>query len=110
MFRRIFRSKKGEIRREWRKLHNEELNDRYFSPNIFRVMKTETNKMVGPCSMYGGAEVCTGFWRGNLRERDHLEDQGMDGRIILRWIFWKWHLGSWTESIWLRIGIGGGHL
>jgi hypothetical protein len=32
----------------------------------------------------------TGFWWGNLRERDHLEDPGIDGRIILRWIFRKW--------------------
>ena len=29
----------------------------------------------------------TGFWLGNLRERDHLEDPGIDGRIILRWTF-----------------------
>ena len=29
----------------------------------------------------------TGFWWGNLRERDHLGDPGVDGRIILRWIF-----------------------
>jgi hypothetical protein len=34
--------------------------------------------------------VQTGFWWGNLRERDHLEDLGVDGRIILRWIFRKW--------------------
>jgi hypothetical protein len=33
--------------------------------------------------------VDTGFWRGNLRERDHLEDPDVDGRIILRWIFRK---------------------
>ena len=33
------------------------------------------------------------FWWGNLRERYHLEDQGVDGRIILRWIFGKWDLG-----------------
>ena len=32
----------------------------------------------------------TGFWWGNMRERDHLEDPGVDGRIILRWIFRKW--------------------
>jgi hypothetical protein len=30
---------------------------------------------------------------GNLRERDHLEDPGVDGRIIFRWIFRKWELG-----------------
>jgi len=30
------------------------------------------------------------FWWRNLRERDHLEDTGLDGRIMLRWIFRKW--------------------
>jgi hypothetical protein len=37
---------------------------------------------------------------GNLRERDHLENRGVDGRIILRWIFrkWKWRRGiDWIE-------------
>ena len=35
-------------------------------------------------------EVCTRFWWGNLRGRDHWGDQDVDGRIILRWIFRKW--------------------
>jgi hypothetical protein len=35
----------------------------------------------------------TGFWWGNLRERSHLEDLGVDGRIILRWIFSNWVVG-----------------
>ena len=44
--------------------------------------------MDGACSMYwGGEEVYTGFWWGNLRERDNLEDPGVGERIILRWIF-----------------------
>jgi hypothetical protein len=37
--RRIFESKRDEVRAEWRKLHNEELNDLYSSPNIVRVIK-----------------------------------------------------------------------
>jgi len=43
---------------------------------------------------------------GNLKERYHLKDPGVDGRIILIWIFRKCDLGAWTGSIWLRVGIG----
>jgi hypothetical protein len=34
-------------------------------------------------------EVRTGFWWRNMRERDHLEETGIDGSIIFRWIFRK---------------------
>jgi len=37
--------------------------------------------------------VHTGFWWGNLRERSHIEDPDVDGRIILRWIFRMWDRG-----------------
>jgi len=56
------------------------------------------------------AEAYTGFWWGNLEERDNFGDTDVDGRIILRWIFSKWEVGLCTRSIWLRIGKGGGHL
>jgi hypothetical protein len=36
---------------------------------------------------------------GNLRERDHWEDSGIDGMMILRWIFRKWAVGEWTGSV-----------
>jgi hypothetical protein len=57
-----------------------------------------------------GGEDCTGFWCGNLRERNHFVNPGVDGRIIIRWIFRKCNVGVWTGSSWLRIGTGGGHL
>jgi len=69
----------------------------------------EKNEMGGACSAYRG-EVYKGFWWGNLREREYLEDPGVDGRIILRWIFKKWDVGAWTRSIWLRIGTVGRNL
>jgi hypothetical protein len=65
--------------------------------------------MGGYVARIGIAEVYTGFWWGNLRERDRLEDQGIDGRIF-KWIFRKWDVGAWTGSSWLRIWTGGGHL
>ena len=66
--------------------------------------------MSGARSTYGG-EVYTEFWWGNLWERDYLDNKGVDGRIILRYILKKWdNTGAWTGSSWLRIGTTGGHL
>jgi hypothetical protein len=49
------------------------------------------------------------FYYGNIF-RGHLEEPGVDGRIILRWIFRKLvGGGAWNGLIWLRIGTGGGH-
>ena len=39
-----------------------------------------------------------------------LEEPGLDGSIILSWIFVNWDVGLWTGSSWFRMGTGGGHM
>jgi hypothetical protein len=56
----------------------------------------------------GRGEVHTGLRCGDLRERDHLEDPGLDGTIILKCIFKKWDGRTWIGLIWLRIWTGDG--
>ena len=67
--------------------------------------------MDGACSAYGGrGEMYIGIWWGKLRERAHLGEPGVDGWVILRWVFRKWDVRIWIGSSWFRIGTGGGLL
>jgi hypothetical protein len=84
VLRKIIGPKKGEITVEWRELHNEELNDLYYSPNVIRVNTSIRMRWAGHVVHIGREKVHTGFSWGNLKERDHFEDSGVDGRIILR--------------------------
>jgi len=47
------------------------------------------------------------IWSQNLKGRDHVEDLGVDGKIILERILWKYCEKTWTECIWLRTGSNG---
>ena len=60
VLRRIFGTKWDEVTGEWRKLHNEELNDFYCSPNILRVIKSRRMR-------WAGHVVCMGEGRGMYR-------------------------------------------
>jgi hypothetical protein len=66
--------------------------------------------MGGACSTYGKRRGVYKVLVGKTDGKNHLEDPGIDGRIILKWIFRKWDVGAWTGLIWVRIGTGGGHL
>jgi len=72
---------------EWRKLPNEELNDLYSAPNIFRVIKSRRIRWTGHIARMEERRVVYRVLVGKPEVRDHLGVPGVDGRIILRWIF-----------------------
>ena len=110
VLRRIFGPKWDEVTWEWRKLHIEELNDLYCSPNIFWVIKSRRMRWARNVARIGRRELQTEFWWGNLRERDHWGDLGVDGKIILVWSFRKWVLVMRTGLGWPSIETGGRRL
>ena len=110
MLRRIFGPKRDEVTGEWRKLHNEELNDVYSSPNIVRVIKSGRMRWAGQVGRMGER---IGVYRVLVGKP---EGKRPFGRPRSRWVDnIKMDLhdegwAAWTELMWLRIGTGGGYL
>jgi len=96
LLRRIFGPRRDEVTGEWRRLHNEELNDLYSSPNIVRVIKSRIMRWAGHVASMGVERGCTGSCWENRRQGDHWGDLGVDGWIILGWISRRWDVGIWT--------------
>ena len=110
MLRIIFGPRRDEVTGEWRRLHKEELNDLYSSPNIVRVKKSRRMRWAGHVARMGEE---TGVYRvlvGKPEGRNYWGDLGVDGRIILEWISRRWDVCIWTGLGWPRIQTGGGRL
>jgi hypothetical protein len=88
-----------------RKLHNEELYDLYYSVNIIRKIKLRRKGWAEHVARTVRREVHTGFWWGNLKNRDHFEDLGLYERLILKCILRNSLVRAWIGLMWLRIGL-----
>ena len=98
MLRRKFGPMREKVTGEWRKLHNKELSDLNCSPNIVRVIKWRRMRWAGHV-----ARIWRTVYRVLVRKpegKDPLEDPGIDGRIILRWVSGS---GMWGYGL-ARVG------
>ena len=93
--REVFGPKRDEVTKEWKKLHNEELNDLYSLPNIVRVVKSRRMRWAGHVALMGEDRGVHRVLVGSLRESGHWGDQDVDGRIILNGSSGSWR-GSWA--------------
>jgi hypothetical protein len=93
VLRRIFGPKRDDVTGAWRKLHNEELNGLYSSPNIVRVIKSRRMRWARHVASVGERRGAYRVLVEQPEGKNHLEDSGVDGMIILRWIFRKWDVG-----------------
>jgi hypothetical protein len=80
-------------------VHNKELYALYSSPNIIRVIKSRRLRWAGHVARMGERRCAYRALVWKLREVDHLKNPGVDGRIILKWIFERLDGGALTGSI-----------
>jgi len=80
VLRRIFGPRRDEVTGEWRRLHNEELNDLYPSPNIVRVIKSRRIRWAGHVARIGEERVAYRVLVGKPEGKRPL------GRPRLRWV------------------------
>jgi hypothetical protein len=103
---------RDEVTGEWRKLYNGELHDLHASPGIIGQVKSKRMRWAGHVARMGGGRNVYRVLVGKSMERDHLKDQGVDGRMGSKGPYGDWPGGGgvWSGFSWLMMGTGGGLL
>jgi hypothetical protein len=97
VLKRIFGPKRDEVIEDWRKLHDEELQNLYSLPNIIRMMKSRRMIWVGHVARMGEKRRVYRVFVGRPEEEMSLEDLDVGVRILLKWISEREHWVAWTE-------------
>jgi hypothetical protein len=85
VLRRLFGPKRDEVTGEWRKLHSGELHNLYSSPDIIRQIKSRRMRWAGHVARMGQGRNVYRVLVGKSEGKDHLKDQGVDGRTGSEW-------------------------
>jgi hypothetical protein len=110
VLRRIFGPKRDEVMGERRKLHSGELHNLYSSPHIIRQIKSRRMRWAGHVASMGEARNVYRVLVRKPEGKNHLKDQGVDGRMGSKWTLERLFWGVWSGFTWLRIGTVGGLL
>jgi hypothetical protein len=98
VLRRIFGPKRDEVTGEWRRLHNKELYALYSSPNIIWVIKSRRLRWAGHVARMAERRGAYRALVGKPEGKNHLKDPGVDGKIILKWIFGRLNGGHGLDQ------------
>jgi hypothetical protein len=110
VLRRVFGPKRDEVTEEWRKLHNEELNDLYSLPNIVQVVKSRRIRWAGHVARMGEDRGVHRVLVGKPEGKRPLGRPSRRWEDNIRWIFRTLEGVVGTGWSWLGIGTGGRHL
>ena len=105
VLRRIFGPKRDEVTGEWRKLHNEELNDLCCSPNIIQVIKSRRIRWAGHVARRGERRDTYRVLVGKPEGKRTLGRPRCGWEVVFKIMLRKWDEEGWTGLIWLRIGL-----
>jgi hypothetical protein len=98
VLRRMSGSEREEVTGEWRKMHSEELHNLYYSTDIIRLIKSRRMRCAGHVARMGEGRNVYRFWWESPRDKDHLKDQDVGGKMGSKWTLGRLVGGCGVDS------------